>query len=107
MQILARDRVRDAIISSSDQAAAVTMMLETPPAFSPRLFARDVQLAADGRIEPVLLWDKHPLGVALSGILVLILLTWFMRLFRRPRAALAPAAAQSKSPDAPPPADQP
>lgn len=107
MQILARERVRDAIISSSDQAAAVTMMLETPPAFSPRLFARDLQLAADGKIEPVLLWDKHPLGVSLSGVLALLLLTWFMRLFRRPRGAMAPVTVPPKSSDAPPPADQP
>jgi hypothetical protein len=108
MQILARERVRDAIIASSDQAAAVTMMLETPPAFSPRIFARDVQLAADGKIEPVLLWDKHPLGVALTAILALILLSWFMRLFRRPRAALVAATApKTDGADGPPPAGQP
>ena len=35
MQILARDRVRDAILSSQDQSAAVAMMLETTAAFSP------------------------------------------------------------------------
>lgn len=108
MRILARERVRDAIISSSDQAAAVTMMLETPPAFSPRIFARDVQLAADGQIEPILLWDKHPIGVTLSGGLFLILLTWFMRLFRRPRRALlAGSTGKDPSSGAPPPADQP
>lgn len=108
MQILARDRVRDAIISSPDQAAAVTMMLETPPAFSPRIFANDVRLAADGKIEPILLWDKHPVGVTLLGTLALLMLSWFMRLFRRPRPALvSPAKGPDKGASASPPADQP
>lgn len=103
MQILARDRVRDAIITSADQSAAVGMMLETPPAFSPRIFAQDVQLVADGKVNPVLLWDKHPAGIGLAGALALMLLAWLMRLFRRPRAvAAAPGSAQAAPAAAPP-----
>lgn len=94
MQLLARERVRDGIIASMDQSAAVGMMLETTSAFSPRLFAQDVKLAADGKVNPLLLWDKHPAGVALLGVLSLLLLTWFMRLFRRPRTAVAVTPAQ-------------
>lgn len=90
MQILARDRVRDAIIASADQTAAVTMMLETPAVFSPRIFAEDSLLVFDGKIAPVLLWDKHPAGVVLITLLFGIVVLWLGRLFRRPRAMTAP-----------------
>jgi len=92
MQVLARERVRDAIISSPDQSEAVGMMLETTAAFSPRVFAHDVRLAAEGKINPILLWDKHPVGVGLAAFLAFVLLMWLMRVFRRPGSAAAPPA---------------
>lgn len=98
MQILAKARVRDAIIASADQAAAVGMMLEAPPAFSPHLFVHDAKLAIDGKVNPLLLWDKHPAGVVLLGALLSLLLLWFMRLFRRPRAGAAAAPSTAKEP---------
>ncbi|MEQ1718869.1 MAG: acetate--CoA ligase family protein, partial [Hyphomicrobium sp.] len=100
MQVLARERVRDAIIASPDQSAAVAMMLETNAAFSPRAFAHDVALAAEGRVDPRLILDKHPGGTAMLAGLFLILVLWLGRLFRRPRAAdtLAPAAAKASAP---------
>ena len=80
------------------------MMLETPGAFSPRLFAHDVKLAFDGKVNPLLLWDKHPAGAGLAGALALLLLLWFTRLFRRPQRAKAaapvPPGASSPPPDA-------
>ncbi len=88
MQILARERVRDAIIASPDQSEAVSMMLEANSAFAPRAFARDVTLAADGKVSPWLLWEKHPGGIAMLAVLFLIVVLWIGRLFRRP----APAA---------------
>lgn len=90
MQILAKTRVRDAIIASADQAAAVGMMLETAATFSARAFADDLQLAAEGKVNPILLWDKHPIGVGGLAALGALLLVWMMRLFRRPRTAAAP-----------------
>ena len=31
---------------------------------------------------PLLLWDKHPWSVALTGLAILIFLAWISRLFR-------------------------
>ncbi|MEZ5898360.1 MAG: hypothetical protein R3D51_02595 [Hyphomicrobiaceae bacterium] len=90
MQVLARERVRDAIIASPDQSEAVSMMLETSTTFAPRVFAHDVKLAAEGKVEPILLWDKHPVGIGLLGFLSAIVLIWLGRLFRRPRPAPTP-----------------
>lgn len=95
MQVLARERVRDAIISSHDQTEAVSMMLETTATFSPRVFVHDVKLAGDGRVDPILLWYKHPAGVGLLAFLSLIVLVWLTRLFRRPRAAAVPPSADA------------
>lgn len=71
------------------------MMLETTAAFSPRVFAHDVKLAGEGKVDPILLWYKHPAGVGLLGFLSLIVLVWLTRLFRRPRAAAAPPSADA------------
>lgn len=92
MHLLARARVRDAIISSRDQSAAVAMMLEAPAAFSPREFAHDALRAAEGNVNPILLWDKHPMGVALLGLLAAMLVLWLGRLFRRPKTPPSPSA---------------
>jgi hypothetical protein len=92
MQILALPRVRDAIISSADQSAAAGMMLETQSGFSPRVFAQDAALALEGRVNPWLIWDKHPVGVFLLGALLLMLVLWLGRLFRRPADEASPPA---------------
>ncbi len=92
MQVLASARVRDAIIASADQTAAADIMLRPSSGFSPRDFAGDAVMAWEERISPWLLWHKHPIGVALSGLLLLILLLWARRLFGR-RPALPPPSA--------------
>ncbi len=91
MQILASHRVRERIIASSDQSAAVDMMLAPASGLSAQAFAHDVTLVWDGRVAPLLLWDKHPQAVAIAGFLSLILLFWFARLFR-PRRITGPQA---------------
>jgi hypothetical protein len=83
MQVLASARVRDAIIASSDQSAAADMMLRTTIGFSPRDFAGDAVMAWEGRINPWLIWEKHPTGIAVGGGIALILLMWLRRLFRK------------------------
>lgn len=93
MRVLASPWVRDAIVNSNDQQAAAEMMLETQSGFSPRTFMRDAALAIEGRVSPWLIWDKHPTGVGLLGLVFLILVLWLGRLFRRPRDAPPPAAA--------------
>src|SRR6185312_9738200 len=74
MQILATGSVRERIIASNDQAAAADMMLEPASGLSPREFIEDAKLVGQGRVAPLLLWDKHPWSVALTGLTILIFL---------------------------------
>ena len=92
MRILASQRVRGAILSSADQTAAVTMMLENGGAFSPKAFAADLTRAWQGHIDPWLIWDKYPGGVAGLGVFGLLSLLWLRRLFRRRSTAMSPVA---------------
>jgi hypothetical protein len=48
-----------------------------------------VQLVADGRVSPVLLWEKHPALIVAAALAALVLLLMLHRLLfarRRPRA---------------------
>ena len=91
MQILASHRVRERIIASSDQLAAVDMMLAPDSGLSSKALFQDTELVWDGRVAPLLLWDKHPRAVALAGFLSLILLIWLARLFRPKRISVPQA----------------
>jgi hypothetical protein len=90
MQLLATPRVRDAVLRSRDQLAAVEMVLKQgSPTFEPDVIAHDVRLIMDGRISPVLMLDRHPTALAIAGSLSLILLLMMKRLLfgrRRPKA---------------------
>lgn len=88
MQILASARVRDAVIASSDQLAAVDMMLRDTGAGIDTTVA-DFRAAWEGRIAPMLVWEKHPLPIAAGAILFLLVLLLFRRLLfvRRPATA--------------------
>ncbi len=91
---LASARVRDAIIASRDQTAAVEMLLRPPGApFS--TMADDLSAVWEGRIEPILFWEKHPLAVGVGVLLGLMILLWLKRLIlpaRRPSPPTAGAA---------------
>jgi hypothetical protein len=88
---LSSDRVRQAVVASTDQSAAVSMMLRTGGALDPGVIAQDVRLVADGRVSPILLWEKHPLViVGLVLVVLLVLLLLHRLLFTRPRSR-APA----------------
>ncbi|MFZ4809065.1 MAG: hypothetical protein ACOYLQ_17570 [Hyphomicrobiaceae bacterium] len=91
MQVLASARVRDAILASRDQMAAVGMMLRADNLMAdPWTLNDDVRLVLDGRISAVLLWDKHPLVVSGAGLAMLIVLLMLRRLlFGGRRAARA------------------
>jgi hypothetical protein len=93
MQLLGTPRVRDAVLRSRDQLAAVEMVLGQGPTFEPTIIARDVRLIADGRISPVLMLDRHPTAFAIATGLGLVLLLMMKRLlFGRRRAnAFVPA----------------
>jgi hypothetical protein len=86
IQSLSSERVRQAVVASTDQSAAVSMMLRSGGALDPGAIANDVRLVADGRVSPILLWEKHPMvivGLVLVVLLVLLLLRRL--LFTRPR----------------------
>ena len=92
MQVLASSKVRERIIASSDQSAAAEMMLEPAVGISPKMFVEDAKLVWEGRVSPLLLWDKHPQAVAGGALVLLLILSWFGRLFRpRRRPPAAPA----------------
>lgn len=92
MQILAPARVRDAIMASTDQQAAVDMMLRTTSGFSPGVIAGDAVMAWEGKINPWLIGEKHPVALGLTAAAGFILLLWLRRLFRR-RPPPSPAEA--------------
>lgn len=85
MKQLAQGWVRDAILASRNQLAAVDMMLRADRAFDFALIRQDVQLAASGQVSPLLLLDRHPFasgGLGLSSVVFLLMLR---RLFGRRR----------------------
>jgi len=81
MQSLASDRVRVAVVASADQSAAVGMMLRMDAGLDPEAIMEDVRLVTDGRVSPVLIWEKHPLAVGAGLVLILIVLLMLRRLF--------------------------
>ncbi|MEW5964032.1 MAG: hypothetical protein AB1749_10770 [Pseudomonadota bacterium] len=90
MQLLSADRVRAAIVTSRDQSAAVEMMLRDDGLIDPLAAAADMRLAWDGRISPLLIWEKHPVAVVGLGLAALVLLAMLRRLLR-PRRRAAPS----------------
>lgn len=87
---LSSERVRRAVVSSADQSAAVTMMLRRESGLDAGAITEDLRLVIDGRISPILLWEKHPAVIIGLGFLVLLLLLLLRRLlFARPRGHAA------------------
>lgn len=84
LKLLAKSRVRQAVLTSPDQSAAVKMMLRADNGFSPTATLKDVQLVLDGRVSPMLLIDKHPIALAAAAIALLMLLFMLRRLFASP-----------------------
>jgi len=80
MAELGKPRVREAILGSSDQAAAVGMMLQANSMPDPTLMLEHLQLVLEGRVSPLLLWEKHPVSLAGTAVLALILLLLTKRL---------------------------
>jgi hypothetical protein len=83
---LSSERVRQAVVASTDQSAAVSMMLRSGGGLDPGAIANDVRLVADGRVSPILLWEKHPM-VIVGLVLIVLLVVLLLRrlLFTRPR----------------------
>ena len=89
MSRLASGHVRNAVLASNDQIAAVDMMLRSDSTFDPNALFNNAKLVWDGKVSPILLLDKHPL--ALLGLLValVIFIAMLRRLFvtRKPQPA--------------------
>jgi hypothetical protein len=98
MPELAKPGVRDAIIASSDQMAAVGMMLRNNALPNPGLVLEHVQLVLDGRIAPRLLWEKHAFVLGMAGLLALVVaaLLWRLLVGPRPRVVLQQATPAGK-----------
>jgi hypothetical protein len=90
MQALTSPRVREAIIASRDQTAAVGMMLADTSIVDIQQIASHFQLVWDGKVSPILLWDKHPATVIALGIVILMVLLMLRSLlFGRRRRKVA------------------
>lgn len=90
MQVLASPRVRDAVLASRDQNAAVAMMLRSELLPNPALVMRDFQQVFDGEVSPILLWEKHTVLISALAVLALLVLLILKRaLFGRRRRAVA------------------
>ncbi len=87
MAELASPRVREAIIASRDQAAALAMMLQVSTLPDPGMVMGHARLVLDGRVSPVLLWEKHGVALVAAALLGLVLLLILKRLVfgTRPR----------------------
>lgn len=89
MQDLAPLRVRSAVLASRDQDAAVAMMLRTESLPDPVAIGSDFGLVLDGRVSPILLWEKHPVVLSLMALLALAALLLLMRLVGGRRRGVA------------------
>jgi nitrogen regulatory protein PII-like uncharacterized protein len=87
MAELSSPRVREAIIASRDQAAAVGMMLRVSSLPDPNAVMTHVRLVLDGRVSPLLLWEKDGVLLSAAALLGLMLLLILRRLMfgTRPR----------------------
>lgn len=90
MRVLAKDRVRDAVLASRDQDAAVAMMLRADKGLNLKTIQADLQLVLERRIEPILMWDKHPIVVVVSGLVALLVLLILRRILFVPRRRSPP-----------------
>ena len=90
MADLSSPRVREGIIVSRDQSAAVSMMLQVGSLPDPGVLIAHTRLVLDGRVSPILLWEKHGVVLAAALVLALILLLILKRLLfgTRPRVVV-------------------
>ncbi len=85
MADLASPRVREAVIASRDQLAAVGMMLQAASYLDPTVPITHARLVLDGRVSAVLLWEKHAMALMAAAVLGLALLLMLRRALIGPR----------------------
>lgn len=90
MLALGSPRVRDAVLSSQDQLAAIELMLRSDSGLDLARIREDLALVYGGRVSPILIWDKHPaviVATAGAAFLLLLILRRLVAGRRRPRPA--------------------
>lgn len=92
MRFMGTPRVRNAILASANQGAAVDMFLRSGEANSSRATANDFKLAWEGQISPWLIWERHPIPTLALGFVGLILLLLLRRLFSPRRGGKPPSS---------------
>ncbi len=80
MHVLARPLVRDAILASHDQSAALEFVLRVDSGLNPLQLVADAERVLDGQISPTLLWAKRPYAVSTFGVVLLVFFLFLWRL---------------------------
>lgn len=107
LKVLTSPRVKDAVLASRDQGAALEILLRSPGSDTAQALQNDVRLAWERQIHPEILWHRHPILVVLTGLGAVIMLLILRRLFRRPRHRADHPAPNRPSQSHEPPAPKP
>lgn len=83
MQLLASENVRNGVLNSSDQSAAVNMMLRSDSTFNWKVALENGQLAWNGQISPILVVYKHPIALVVLTLSLIFLGLILRRIFAR------------------------
>lgn len=75
MRNIASAQIRDGILASRDQSAAIAMMLSDTPIFDVVSIYRHIEMVWLGRVNPTLMWAKHPGVVIAFAVLMLMVLS--------------------------------
>ena len=95
LNIVSEAGLRDAVLASRDQTAALRIVLRPAAANAPDDLKNDVRLAWERQIDVRILWYRHPILVAVAAVAILILLLLLRRVFRGPRPAAATPVSQA------------
>lgn len=90
MQAVASDNVRNAVLGSRDQAAALGILLRREDIFDVAVFWRDAGAVRSGAVSPRVLIARYPLALVVLGFFGIgcLVLVWRAVLGRRPRVAV-------------------
>ncbi len=95
LNIVSEPGLRDAVLASRDQTAALRIILRPAGFNAPDDLKNDVRLAWERQIDIRILWYRHPILVAVAAVGLAIMLLLLRRLFRRPRPATTAAVSQA------------
>jgi hypothetical protein len=90
MQELSGEGLRQAVIGSRDQQAALNMLThEDANLLSYGRILKDAELVRDGAVGYRVFWERYWLSIVVAGFVLLVLLAWIRRLlFGRPQVII-------------------